>query len=157
MLSPVFFVTIFYMRRNRSGEIPQLRIMEEKRSSIKLKNSMLKQLDVKLSYLPIEEKKCIWELIKDIFTDVPRHTNVAVHDVESTEHKPIRQHPYRLNSRKLKLLNWLYAKTLHYRGLGFYLLRIRQNLHKAYCSMRRDKKKGTRQQFGWKKGLYLKK
>ena len=35
---------------------------------------------------------------------MPRSKIVLTHDVEVTDTRPIKQHPYRLNSRKLKVL-----------------------------------------------------
>ena len=41
---------------------------------------------------------------KELFLDVPRSTNVLTHDVEVTDTRPMKQYPYRLNPRKLKVL-----------------------------------------------------
>ena len=62
-----------------------------------------------------EELITLIQKYKELFLDVPRSTNVLTHDVEVTDTRPVKQHPYRLNSRKLKALkrrSGVYARKL---------------------------------------------
>lgn len=75
---------------------------------IRLDNSkILEKLGTKLEHLPEGIKQKLEATIReyrDIFADTLRQTNAALHDVVLTTEQPIRQHPYRLNPRKLKIL-----------------------------------------------------
>ena len=77
--------------------------------SPKLKNSdILKELQgIKLSHLtPLEQTEMmhlIFEFVK-LFPDTPTRTNRTIHDVDVGETRPIKQHPYRLNPLKLKVM-----------------------------------------------------
>ncbi|XP_065894244.1 uncharacterized protein [Dysidea avara] len=81
---------------------------EEIGRSLRLKNSdVLLNLEQKLSHLPLQEKEVLTKLIcefTDLFPDVPGKTTVTVHDVDVGETSPIKQHPYRVNPVKLKLM-----------------------------------------------------
>ena len=83
-------------------------IVKEKFGQYKLPNSfILKNLDQKLSHLPLKEKIVIENVIKDfcnIFPDVPNKTNLIVHDVDVGDATPVKQHPYRVNPEKLEVL-----------------------------------------------------
>ena len=75
-------------------EIPQLR----------LKNSeVLGNLPEILTHLPGSEKSQVIGLIHEyehLFSDVPGHTNLVVHDVDVGDSPPVKQHPYRVNPVK---------------------------------------------------------
>jgi len=77
--------------------------------SPKLKNSdILKELQgIKLSHLtPLEQTEMmqlIFEFVK-LFPDTPTRTNCTFHDVDVGHTTPIKQHPYRMNPRKLKVM-----------------------------------------------------
>lgn len=98
----------------------QLNVIEEKETlmdqsvrlketPMKLSNSLiLNNINEKLNHLPKEKKDDLIRIIKrtpDLFSDVPRKTNVITHDVELTTEQPIRQHPYRVNPRKKEIIN----------------------------------------------------
>ena len=76
--------------------------------SPRLKNSeVLLNLEPKLIHLPVQEQKVLRELLREfavLFPDIPGKTTVAVHDVEVGDSPPIKQHPYRVNPVKLKLI-----------------------------------------------------
>ena len=76
--------------------------------SPRLKNSdVLMNLEQKLSHLPVQEKEVLKELLWEftvLFPDVPGKTTIAVHDVDVGNTPPIKQHPYRVNPVKLKLM-----------------------------------------------------
>lgn len=80
----------------------------EKDSAIRLKNSIiLKDLDDKLIHLPPKERKDLKSLLikyKDLFSDESRRTNAPVHYVVLNEERSIKQHPCRINPRKLVVL-----------------------------------------------------
>ena len=73
----------------------------------KLSNSdVINNLDAKLSSLTPSQRTQIKSLIHkyiDIFPDVPRRTNIAIHDVDVGDSKPIKQHPYRMSPEKTLL------------------------------------------------------
>ena len=77
--------------------------------SPKFKNSeILKDLQgIKLSHLTNTEQsemmQLIFEFVK-LFPDTPSQTNCAIHDVDVGRTAPIKQHPYRLNPLKLKVM-----------------------------------------------------
>ena len=75
---------------------------------VKLENSViLRDLKKKFSHLSNHENEEPSKLItkyKDLFSDIPRSTTLIKHNIELVDDKPIRQHPYRLNPRKLKVL-----------------------------------------------------
>ena len=75
---------------------------------VKLKNSViLKDLKKKFSHLSNRKSEELSKLItkyKDLFSDIPRSTTLIKHDIELVDDKLVRQHPYRLNPRKLKVL-----------------------------------------------------
>ena len=76
--------------------------------SPRLKNSeVLMNLDHKLNHLPVQEKEMLKELLGEfatLFPDVPGKTIVAVHDIDVGNAPPIKQHPYRVNPVKLRLM-----------------------------------------------------
>ena len=76
--------------------------------SPRLKNSeVLMNLDHKLNHLPVQEKEMLKELLGEfatLFPDVPGKTTVAVHDIDVGNAPPIKQHPYRVNPVKLRLM-----------------------------------------------------
>ena len=82
-------------------------ILKNEMVSCKLLNSeILQDLDPKLSHLEKCQQAQMKSLIlkyKNIFPDVPRRTNIVVHDVDVGEARPIKQHPYRMNPEKFKL------------------------------------------------------
>ena len=75
--------------------------------SCRLTNSeVLKNLGDKLSHMEPHQQKQMQELImkyEELFPDVPRRTQMAVHDVDVGDANPIKQHPYRMNAEKCKL------------------------------------------------------
>jgi len=81
---------------------------EEVGRSPRLKNSeALSNLEQKLIHLPVQEQVVLKELLSDfavLFPDVPGRTTIAVHDVDVGDTRPIKQHPYRVNPVKLKLM-----------------------------------------------------
>ena len=84
------------------------RLYKERDPPLRLRNSeILENLDEKLTHLPSDEQRSLKALVneyKDLFEDVPKCTNIVKHDVELTENKPIRQHPYRVSPQKLELI-----------------------------------------------------
>ena len=76
--------------------------------SVRLKNSeILADFDAKLGHLNIHQKEQVKNLMNEyhqIFSDVPKKTNAACHDVIVSDVLPIKQHPYRLNPIKLQYL-----------------------------------------------------
>ena len=81
---------------------------EETGRSPQLKNSdVLLKLDQKLRHLSVQEKEMLKELLGEfaiLFLDVPGKTSSAIHDVDVGYTPPIKQHPYRVNPMKLKLM-----------------------------------------------------
>ena len=81
---------------------------KHKEYNVKLQNSdVLANLGEKLSHLSETEQTEMINLIyscKDIFPDAPSRTNVATHDVDVGNTKPIKQHPYRVNPLKMEHL-----------------------------------------------------
>ena len=81
---------------------------EEIGRSPRLKNSeVLLNMEQKLSHLPVREREMLKDLLGEfvvLFPDVPRKTTVAVHDIDVGDTPPIKQHPYRVNPVKLKIL-----------------------------------------------------
>ena len=75
---------------------------------LKLKNSMiLRNMEEKLSHLSVSERRDLKNLIREylgLFSDIPRKTTMIQHDVELNREAPVKQHPYRLNPRKEKLM-----------------------------------------------------
>ena len=71
---------------------------------IKLSNSeVIANIDSKLDGLSVEQKQKLKDLIQQyesIFPDVPNRSNVAVHDIDVGDSKPIKQHPYRVGPVK---------------------------------------------------------
>jgi hypothetical protein len=70
-----------------------------------LKNSdVLANLDKKLCHLTSDQRKEITDLIQEyvhLFPDVPSRTDLAVHDVDVGDARPVKQHSYRMNPVKL--------------------------------------------------------
>ena len=77
-------------------------------TEVKLNNSVaLSRLSETLAHLPGNEREQLSHLIHEhehLFTDVPRRTSVVLHDVDVGDSPPVKQHPYRANPTKLKLL-----------------------------------------------------
>ncbi|XP_051888858.1 uncharacterized protein LOC127579869 isoform X2 [Pristis pectinata] len=75
----------------------------------KLKNqNILENLETKLDHLQVSQKQQMRELIlkfKNLFPDVPNRTSIITHDVDVGDAKPIKQHPYRMNVEKSKLVD----------------------------------------------------
>lgn len=102
--------------RAAAGSHPQKDSVEEKEFEVgfeefqcKLQNSqVLANLEEKLCHLSGVEKKEMMEVIqkyKHIFSDVPGRTSLISHDVEVEGSVPIKQHPYRVNPRKLDIMH----------------------------------------------------
>uniref|UniRef100_A0A3B1IC10 ribonuclease H n=1 Tax=Astyanax mexicanus TaxID=7994 RepID=A0A3B1IC10_ASTMX len=76
--------------------------------SVRLKNSeYLLELSKHLSHLSLEQRRDIENLIQEfptLFKDSPGLTPLAVHDVDTGDATPIKQHPYRLPPCKLKIV-----------------------------------------------------
>ena len=69
-------------------------------------SEVLSNLDEKLAHLSEEQCEAMEALLlryEEVFPDVPRRTNVMVHDVDVGDTRPIKQHPYRMNPEKGKL------------------------------------------------------
>ena len=81
---------------------------EEIGRSPQLKNpDVLLNLEQKLRHLPVQKKEMLKELLGEfavLFLDVPGKTSSAIHDVDVGDTPPIKQHPYRVNPMKLKLM-----------------------------------------------------
>jgi len=73
---------------------------------VRLMNSdVLASLHSKLDHLVVEERDSMANLIyefPELFTDVPKKTNAIQHDVDVGDVKPCKQHPYQVNSLKVK-------------------------------------------------------
>ena len=73
-----------------------------------MKNSeVLLNVKQKLSHLPVWEREMLKELLGEfavLFPDIPGKTTVAVHDIDVGDTPPIKQHPYRVNPVKLKIM-----------------------------------------------------
>ena len=78
-------------------------------TNTRLSNSdILDNLDSKLEHLDSEKQSELKKLILDykhLFPDVPSRTDKIFHDVDIGDAKPIKQHPYRLNPEKQKILH----------------------------------------------------
>ena len=79
------------------------------KGSPRLKNSdILKKFQAeKLSYLEAVKQEEIMQLVfqfVNLFPDTPSQTDQVVHDVDVGEATPIKQHPYRVNPLKLKII-----------------------------------------------------
>ena len=76
--------------------------------SPKLTNSeVIANLDTKLGHLDKSKQVELTNLIHkfdNLFSDVPTKTNVVYHDIDVDGATPIKQHPYRLNPEKAKIL-----------------------------------------------------
>ncbi|KAK3085547.1 hypothetical protein FSP39_005150 [Pinctada imbricata] len=76
--------------------------------SVRLKNSeILTNPEVKLGHLTVHQKEEVHQLMREyttIFPDVPKKTNASHHDVIVGDASPIKQHPYRLNPKKLQYM-----------------------------------------------------
>ena len=71
-----------------------------------LKNSEILEKK-KIEHLPSSKQQDILGLVSDfrtIFPDVPGETTAALHDVKVSDARPIKQHPYCLNTIKLQHL-----------------------------------------------------
>ncbi|KAL2081327.1 hypothetical protein ACEWY4_023180 [Coilia grayii] len=77
--------------------------------SAHLGNSMaLSNLSHAIGHLTDAQQRDMESLVKDfvvLFKDIPGRTTVAVHDVETGDAVPIKQHPYRLSPGKLKQMD----------------------------------------------------
>ena len=75
-------------------------------ADVKLTNSdVLANLHQKLGHLSVGERESMVSLInkfQELFTDVPKKTNVVLHDVDVGDAKPCKQHPYRVNPLKVQ-------------------------------------------------------
>ena len=75
---------------------------------VKLNNSeALSRFSETLAHLPGNEREQLSALIHEhehLFTDVPGRTSVVLHDVDVGDSPPVKQHPYRANPTKMKLL-----------------------------------------------------
>ena len=68
---------------------------------------VLSNLDSKLSHLSAHERQILSNLFSehpDIFSDNPGCTSTIVRDINIGEANPIKQHPYRINVSKLKIV-----------------------------------------------------
>lgn len=68
---------------------------------------ILNDLGEKLNHLSGSERDDLEKLIKGypgLFSNVPRKTTMMQHDVELTQGTLIKEHPYRLNPCKMKLM-----------------------------------------------------
>lgn len=81
---------------------------KEFEQQMKLNNSdVLTNLDSKLTHLNSDEREEIKNLVysfENLFPDVPNRTTAACHDVDVSDAKPIKQHPYRVNPLKLEVM-----------------------------------------------------
>ena len=88
-------------------ENPSNEVSRESNESVTLplnNSRILSNLDEKLCHLTFEQREDMSKLItqhKETFKDTPGRTNVVCHDIDIGSESPIKQHPYRLNPRKL--------------------------------------------------------
>lgn len=76
-------------------------------SGVRLNNSkILSDLSFHLLHLSEDQRADIVKLIQSFlgFSDVPTQTNAIKHDTEVNEHPPIKQHGYRVNLAKGKIM-----------------------------------------------------
>lgn len=70
----------------------------------RLQNSViLSDLQSYLSHLKKEQSKAVSGLIVNysgLFSDVPSQTTLLCHNIDVGDNQPIKQHPYRINSKK---------------------------------------------------------
>ncbi|XP_033761567.1 uncharacterized protein LOC117343335 [Pecten maximus] len=82
---------------------------DDRDCSVRLRNSdVLSNLDTKLEHLTVGQREEMKGLINEnihLFPDVPNKTTVLFHDVDVGEATPIKQHPYRLNPVKAKIMS----------------------------------------------------
>ncbi|XP_062420777.1 uncharacterized protein LOC134132778 isoform X2 [Pungitius pungitius] len=67
------------------------------------------QLPSRLLHLPVEHRQGVIDLVEKcratgVFSDVPTTTTLVKHDIELTDPRPIKQHPYRANQTKRELM-----------------------------------------------------
>ena len=76
--------------------------------SARMQNSdVLSNFDSKLSHLSAHERQILSNLFSehpDKFSDNPGCTSTIVHNIDIGEAHPIKQHPYRMNVSKLKIV-----------------------------------------------------
>ena len=73
----------------------------------KLENSILRNLNNKISHLEPSQQEDLKQLIHEyehLFPDIPTRTDKIYHDVIVEDSKPIKEHPYRMNPLKQKYL-----------------------------------------------------
>lgn len=77
-------------------------------SCARLENSViLSELDSYLSYLSEAEKHDVSDILGDhldLFSDIPNRTAVMQHDIDVGDSRPIKQHAYRVNPYKRRLM-----------------------------------------------------
>lgn len=85
--------------------------LDDRHSSVsgaRLRNSeILADLDAYLAHLSDPAKSDVRELIKDystLFGDIPTQTHLLSHDIDVGDHKPIKQHAYRVNPTKRAIM-----------------------------------------------------
>ncbi|KAL2095752.1 hypothetical protein ACEWY4_007900 [Coilia grayii] len=85
--------------------------------SVHLNNfEVLNNLSKFLGHLTLHQQTEVVALIKEfplLFRDAPGRTNIAVHDVETGDAVPIKQHPYRLPPAKLRMMQEELDYMLH--------------------------------------------
>ena len=111
--SPVAIAVAVLVTGDADESIPErdedgLSQCEVQRQSPRLCNSeMLQNLPTLMPHLSKEQESDLVQLFSEyscLFSDVPTRTTVLEHDIDVGEARPIKQHPYRVNSEKRKLM-----------------------------------------------------
>ena len=101
-------MTVLEANRNDKEDYSEERTWIGEDRPLKLDNStILNNLGGKFKHLPAKERGeliALMQRYKELFSDVPRSTKLINQDVDVSDTKPIKQHPYRLNSKKLKII-----------------------------------------------------
>uniref|UniRef100_A0A3B3H3T2 Gypsy retrotransposon integrase-like protein 1 n=1 Tax=Oryzias latipes TaxID=8090 RepID=A0A3B3H3T2_ORYLA len=72
-----------------------------------LNSELLSSLDVHLAYLDCEKRADIVAILHrylELFSDVPTCTSVLEHDIDVGDALPVKQHPYRINPEKRRIM-----------------------------------------------------
>lgn len=101
---PVASLSVVSLCRDEDG----LNLRSMPMSDVRLNNSeTLAALNSHLCHLSANQRDDIVSLIQSflgLFSDVPTQTNVIQHDIDVGEHLPIKQHAYRVNPVKRKII-----------------------------------------------------
>lgn len=98
--SPVLAVDGPFYASSHADVDPE--VLKKTDHPLRLPNSEILS-NISSNHLTPDEKKEVTHLIRnfhDLFPDVPRRTNIAQHDVDVGNAKPVKQHPYRVNPQE---------------------------------------------------------